>query len=79
MDKKAIIDFIDNEVSDEIVEVSHKVWEYAELSLKETKSAALYVEKLKEHGVEFDVRKVPSDSKENMDTLLQKAREGLGI
>lgn len=36
-------------------------------------------EKLKEHGVEFDVRKVPSDSKENMDTLLQKAREGLGI
>ena len=36
-------------------------------------------EKLKEHGVAFDVRKVPSDSKENMDTLLQKAREGLGI
>ncbi len=36
-------------------------------------------EKLKALGVDFDVRKVPSDSKENMDSLLQKAREGLGI
>lgn len=36
-------------------------------------------EKLKALGVDFDVRKVPSDSKENMDALLQKAREGLGI
>ena len=34
-------------------------------------------EKLKELGVEFDVRKVPADSPENMDVLLQKAREGL--
>ena len=34
-------------------------------------------EKLKSHGVEFDVRKVPSDSPEDMDALLDKAREGL--
>lgn len=34
-------------------------------------------EKLKALGVTFDVRKVPGDSKEDMDALLQKAREGL--
>ncbi len=34
-------------------------------------------EKIKSYGVEFDVRKVPSDSPENMDALLEKAREGL--
>lgn len=34
-------------------------------------------EELKALGVEFDVRKVPSDTPENMDTLLEKAREGL--
>ena len=54
MDKKAIIEYIDSNVSDEIIEVSHKIWEYAELSLKETKSAALYIEKLKEHGFEVE-------------------------
>ena len=36
-------------------------------------------EKLKALGVKFDVRKVPGDSKENMDELLKKAKEGLGI
>ena len=50
MNKEAIIKYIDNNVADEVVEISHKVWEYAELSLKEVKSAALFVEKLKEHG-----------------------------
>ena len=54
MNKEDIIRFIDNEAADEIIEVSHKVWEYAELSLKETKSAALYVEKLKAHGFEVE-------------------------
>ena len=37
-----------------ILEVSHKVWEYAELSLKEYKSAALYAEKLREEGFEVE-------------------------
>lgn len=32
-------------------------------------------EKLKEKGVTFDVRKVPSDSKENMDEILNKAKK----
>ena len=50
MNKEAIIKYIDTNVADEVVEISHKVWEYAELSLKEVKSAALFVEKLKEHG-----------------------------
>ena len=34
-------------------------------------------EELKKLGVEFDVRKVPSDSQENMDALLEKAVAGL--
>ena len=50
MNKEALIKYIDTNVADEVVEISHKVWEYAELSLKEVKSAALFVEKLKEHG-----------------------------
>ena len=53
MDRKDIINYIDGSVADGIIEVSHRIWEYAELSLKETKSAALYIEKLKEQG--FDV------------------------
>ena len=35
------------------------------------------IEKLKEKGIKFDVRKVPSDSNENMDTLLKKAKAEL--
>ena len=35
------------------------------------------LEKLKEMGVTFDVRKVPADSKENMDSLLKKAKTEL--
>lgn len=34
-------------------------------------------EELKKLGVSFDVRKVPSDSRENMDDLLKKAAAGL--
>ena len=58
MNKNEIIEFIDKDVADEIVSVSHSIWEYAELSLKETKSAALYVEKLKEHGFEVETGQV---------------------
>ena len=53
MNKEEIIKIIDND-SDEIVEISHSIWEFAELSLKETRSAALYIEKLKEHGFEVE-------------------------
>ena len=35
------------------------------------------LEKLKEMGVTFDVRKVPADYKENMDSLLKKAKTEL--
>lgn len=34
-------------------------------------------ERLKELGVQFDVRKVPSDSKENMDDIIKKAKAEL--
>ncbi|MCJ0570968.1 mannose/fructose/sorbose PTS transporter subunit IIA [Enterococcus cecorum] len=35
-------------------------------------------ETMKKAGVKFDVRKVPNDSKDNMDALLQKAKSELG-
>ena len=34
-------------------------------------------EKLKALGVKFDVRKVPNDSKDNMDELMKKAKQEL--
>ena len=34
-------------------------------------------EKLKEKGIKFDVRKVPSDSNGNMDSILKKAQSEL--
>lgn len=37
------------------------------------------LEKLKEQGVTFDVRKVPSDKKENLDNMLKKARTELNM
>ena len=51
--KESLIEYIDSK-SDEIVSVSHSVWEFAELSLKEHKSAALYMEKLAEEGFEVE-------------------------
>lgn len=37
------------------------------------------LEKLKEMGITFDVRKVPADSKDNMDSLLKKAKADLNM
>lgn len=54
MDKKDIISYINSSVAGVIIGISHKIWEYAELSLKETRSAALYVEKLKENGFDTE-------------------------
>lgn len=45
------------------------------LSLDE--SDVMAFEELKREGVSFDIRKVPADSKENMDDILRKAREEL--
>ena len=36
-------------------------------------------EELKKLGVSFDVRKVPSDSKDNMDAIIDKAKAELGL
>ena len=36
------------------------------------------IEKIKSKGIKFDIRKVPSDSKENIDNLLKKAKAELG-
>lgn len=49
VDKKALQTYIDQHAA-EYIDISHKIWEFAELSLQEYKSAALYKEKLKEEG-----------------------------
>ncbi len=51
--KSKAIDKVE-EKKDLILGVSHRIWEFAELSLKEYKSAELYVEKLKEEGFEVE-------------------------
>lgn len=56
MNKKDLFKIIDDK-KDLFIEVSNKIWEYAELSLLEFKSAKLYIEVLKElgFGVEEEV------------------------
>ncbi len=49
--KKKAIDYVASR-EDTIVDISHKIWEFAELSLKEFKSAEYYIQKLKEEGFE---------------------------
>ncbi len=48
-EKQAMADFLDGHVS-YFEEIADQIWEYAELSLKEHQSAALYCEKLRELG-----------------------------
>jgi aminobenzoyl-glutamate utilization protein B len=49
VDKKDAFDWIENN-KELIIEVSDKVWEFAELGLLESKSSALLAEKLERHG-----------------------------
>src|SRR5688572_20257857 len=53
MNKKELLQVIDDK-KELFIEVSDKIWEYAELSLLEFKSAKLYIEKLKELGFEVE-------------------------
>ena len=68
--KKKILDYID-ERADLITEVSDKIWEYAELSLREYKSGDLYAKVFEEEGF---VVEHPFD---NIETAL-KASYGSG-
>ena len=52
-EKALALDFIESN-KDEFISISHKIWEYAELSLKEYKSAELYINKLKSNGFEVE-------------------------
>lgn len=52
-EKKKVLSYID-EKADVINEVSDKIWEYAELSLREFKSGDLYAKVLKEEGFTVD-------------------------
>ena len=54
MDAKTLAQAYIDQRGGEFAALSHQIWEYAELSLKEFRSAALYVEKLKAEG--FSVR-----------------------
>ena len=49
--KKQVLDYID-EKSGVIIDTSDKIWDYAELSLREFKSGELYAKVLKEEGFE---------------------------
>ena len=51
--KKAIGAYVDAHAQ-EYIDLANSIWEYAELSLKEYKSAALFTELLKKEG--FTVR-----------------------
>ena len=53
MEKQKIYDYIESR-SDEFIRISDEIWGYAELSLNEYKSAACYVDFLKQEG--FEVR-----------------------
>lgn len=48
--KQTAFDYID-EKSGVITDVSDKIWDYAELSLREYKSGELYAKVLKEEGI----------------------------
>lgn len=52
-EKKQVLSYID-EKSDVIIDTSDKIWEYAELSLREFKSGDLYAKVLKEEGFEVE-------------------------
>lgn len=52
-EKKQVLNYID-EKSDVIIDTSDRIWEYAELSLREFKSGDLYAKVLKEEGFEVE-------------------------
>ena len=52
-EKQAAIRVIDGK-RDQIVDVADRIWEYAELSLMEEKSASLYCEVLREEGFQVE-------------------------
>lgn len=51
--KKAALAAID-EKNELIAEVADSIWDYAELSMQEVKSAALFVKVLKEEGFQVE-------------------------
>lgn len=54
MNKQDLYQYIDIN-SQTYTDISHKVWEYAELSLKEHKSAALYIDALEKQGFSVEL------------------------
>ena len=52
-EKKKVLSYID-EKADVIIDTSDKIWDFAELSLREFKSGELYAQVLKEEGFEVE-------------------------
>ena len=52
-EKKKVLSYID-EKADVIIDTSDKIWDFAELSLREFKSGELYAHVLKEEGFEVE-------------------------
>ena len=52
-EKKKVLSYID-EKADVIIDTSDKIWDFAELSLREFKSGELYARVLKEEGFEVE-------------------------
>ena len=54
-EKQIVMDEIDRKIS-LITDTADRIWEYAELSLQEFKSAALYCEVLEQEGFDVQIR-----------------------
>ena len=52
-EKKKVLSYID-EKADVIIDTSDKIWDFAELSLREFKSGELYAQVVKEEGFEVE-------------------------
>lgn len=52
-EKKKVLSYID-EKADVIIDTSDKIWDFAELSLREFRSGELYAQVLKEEGFEVE-------------------------
>ena len=68
--KQTAFDYID-EKSGVITDVSDKIWDYAELSLREYKSGELYAKVLKEEGFIKDYKVVKNDAQGTIELTLK--------
>ena len=80
--KQTAFDYID-EKSGVITDVSDKIWDYAELSLREYKSGELYAKVLKEEGFTVDSKvsnnTIKFKANINSDKLSDEQKQALNL